>query len=277
MNETTITENLDWDDLRLFLAVAREGGLAAASQKTGKSAPTLGRRMLALEQRLGNELFDRLPRGYVLTEFGRQLLRQVISLEDGIYPILSRAQHNPLRRVKISAGTWVTQYLCANAKALQGDLPVLLQFISTDHVLDIGHRETVIGIRNKRPNQTTLAGQAINQIRFATYAVDESVQTWATVIGTTPSALWVQNLTQAKQTIEVSNPRNALDLALGGIAKTVLPKFIGDNTAGLQQVSEEIPELEHRQWLVSHHEDRHFPEVRQVLDLLYPVLNAIGD
>ncbi|MBL4811132.1 MAG: LysR family transcriptional regulator, partial [Rhodobacteraceae bacterium] len=33
----------DWDDLRLFLAVAREGGLAAAAASTGKSAPTLGR------------------------------------------------------------------------------------------------------------------------------------------------------------------------------------------------------------------------------------------
>ena len=55
MNET----KFDWDDLRLFLAVAREGGLAAAAEKSGKSAPTLGRRMLALEQRIGQELFKR--------------------------------------------------------------------------------------------------------------------------------------------------------------------------------------------------------------------------
>ncbi len=66
MNET----NFDWDDLRLFLAVAREGGLAAASASTGKSPPTLGRRMLALERRLGLELFERLPRGYALTDQG---------------------------------------------------------------------------------------------------------------------------------------------------------------------------------------------------------------
>jgi DNA-binding transcriptional LysR family regulator len=46
MNETSF----DWDDLRLFLAVAREGGLAAAAAITEKSAPTLGRRMLGLEQ-----------------------------------------------------------------------------------------------------------------------------------------------------------------------------------------------------------------------------------
>jgi len=52
MNET----KLNWDDLRLFVAVARAGGLASAEKTTGKSAPTLGRRMLALEAYLRQDL-----------------------------------------------------------------------------------------------------------------------------------------------------------------------------------------------------------------------------
>ena len=48
-----------WDDLHLFLAVAREGGLSPAARATGRSAATLGRRMLALERAMGRELFVR--------------------------------------------------------------------------------------------------------------------------------------------------------------------------------------------------------------------------
>ncbi len=46
----------NWDDLRLFLHVAEQGGLAGAAEKTGVSAPTLGRRMLALERASGRAL-----------------------------------------------------------------------------------------------------------------------------------------------------------------------------------------------------------------------------
>lgn len=273
MNGTT----LDWDDFRLFLAVAREGGLAAAADKTGKSAPTLGRRMLALEKRLGTELFSRLPRGYVLTGQGQELLEKVMLLEEGFHPIVTAADSERIRRVKISAGSWVTQLLCSKVSEITGEIPVLLQFISADHVLDIGHREAVIGIRNKRPEQIALAGRATTRIRFAVYAVDESVKTWARTTGSTPSAEWVRNNARGDRFIEVTNSRNAHDLAVHGAARTVLPTFIGNAAPELQQVAEEIKELEHMQWLVTHHEDRHSSEVRQVVDLIYPVLKAIND
>jgi len=269
MNET----NLDWDDFRLFLSVAREGGLSAAALITGKSAPTLGRRMLALEQRLGQQLFNRMPRGYVLTEQGEQLLTKVLSLEASIQPIDSVAHHT-IPRVKISAGTWVSQLLCSKADELTGPLPVLLQFTSADHILDIGHREAIIGIRNKRPEQITLAGRPIGKVQFATYAANDSISTWARVVGSTPSASWVQRNASTDDCIDVTSPRNAYDLAISGIARAVLPTFIGDTAAELKKVSDDIEDLEHMQWLVTHHEDRHLPEVRQVIDLVYTTLKS---
>ena len=78
MSETKV----DWNDLQLFLAVARGGGLSPAAAETGKSAPTLGRRMLALERELGQELFRRLARGYTLTEQGTALMQQVSQMEE---------------------------------------------------------------------------------------------------------------------------------------------------------------------------------------------------
>lgn len=270
MSET----NFDWDDVRLFLAVARNGGLAGAAESTGKSAPTLGRRMLALELQVGRELFTRHARGYGLTEHGESFLATAETIENGINSIAAQTGVTTTRRVKISAGSWVTYLLSQHVSNLSGDAAVILQFISAEHVLDIAHREAVIGIRNQRPSQISLAGQQIGKIQFAVYAENSQVNTWASVLGSTPSAKWVREQITNTAFVEVTNPRSALDMALAGSVKVVLPTFIGDKTAGLHRLSDEIDELEHMQWLVSHHEDRHLVEVRQVLDRVYDVLMA---
>ncbi len=69
-----------WDDLHLFLAVAREGGLSPAARTTGRSAATLGRRMLALERSIRRELFVRHERGYELTADARELLAELTAM-----------------------------------------------------------------------------------------------------------------------------------------------------------------------------------------------------
>ena len=268
MNET----NFDWDDLRLFLAVAREGGLAAASESSGKSPPTLGRRMLALERHIGQELFERLPRGYVLTDQGQELLQLAENIQHRIDPIVTAASGPLHRRVKISAGTWTTHWLCQQANELLSSKSVVLQFIKADHDLDIPHREAVIGIRNKRPTHTSLATRQIKTVKFAAYATNANINTWALNLGSTPSALWLRKNIGNAHHVEVTDPRTGLDMTLSGLTKMILPTFIGDSKKELMQVSPEIKELEHMQWLVTHHEDRHFPEVRQVLDCIHEVL-----
>ena len=269
MDET----NFNWDDLRLFLAIAREGGLGPAAGMTGKSPPTLGRRMLALERRLGLELFKRLPRGYDLTDQGRDLLIKVTAIESKIAPLADvEKRRRPI--VKISAGQWVTDLLCRRAAEIVEANLVSLRFIAADHVLDISRREAVIGIRNRRPEQIGLAGRRVGRVQFAVYAVDGEVRTWARVVGTTPSARWLDETIGDGLSIEVTNSRNALDLALAGMARVVLPTFVGNVHNGLQQVTAPIEVLDHDQWLVTHDEDRSLPDVRRVIERTYAVLKA---
>lgn len=264
MNET------NWDDLRLFLAVARGGGLARAAEETGKSAATLGRRMLGLERRLGQDLFRRLPRSYELTEDGARLLAQLATLEAQLQPVLQPQETRPL--VKISAGIWVTRLLCQNIPAIRGRADVRLRFIAADEVLDIGRREAVIGVRNRRPDGVGLAGRRVTRVQFAAFAAGADVKPWVHVLGETPSAVWVRNHTLPNTLLEVTSPRNALDLAVAGEARVVLPTFVGKRVDKLQQVSDNIDALEHDQWLVTHHEDRFRPEVRQIIDRTYKLL-----
>ena len=253
----------------------RTGPLAAAGASTGKSAPTLGRRMLALERRLGRDLFRRMARGYALTDEGRNLLTEAAALEMCILPMIEVDPVQGLPVVKVSAGIWVTHVLCGKMSEIVGSDSIKLRFIAADEIVDIGRREALIGIRNRRPEGTGLAGRRITSVCFAAYASDESVKTWARVLGTTPSARWVQDMTQKERAIEVTSPRNALDLALSGNARVVLPTFIGNGFHSLKQVSPLIEELEHDQWLVTHHEDRFMPQVRKCIDRIYVILREV--
>lgn len=265
MNE----KHVGWDDLSLFLAVARAGGLSAAARSTRRSPATLGRRMLALERALGRELFARHDRGYDLTAEGRRLLGDIAEVEARIARSTAPTDRDERPLVKISAGTWTMLRLVAHLDDIAGTPPDLrLRFISAETVLDIAHRETVIGFRNRRPTEEGLAGRKLADIAFAPYAAPGAPPLWIKVIADTPSAAWLAGLRGEAVACEVAAPRNSLDLALAGRGIALLPTFVGDAQEGLRRVGEPIPELAHEQWLVTHHEDRHLPEVRRAIDRL---------
>src|SRR6201995_1176839 len=58
---------IDWDDVRYFLAAAREGSVRAAAERLGVNHATVLRRIAQLEARLGAHMFEKLPSGYRLT------------------------------------------------------------------------------------------------------------------------------------------------------------------------------------------------------------------
>ena len=65
---------LDWDDLKIFLAVARAGSLSAAAREVELTQPTVGRRITALESQLGAKLFVHHAEGRRLTRTGQRIL-----------------------------------------------------------------------------------------------------------------------------------------------------------------------------------------------------------
>jgi molybdate transport repressor ModE-like protein len=65
---------IDWDDVRYFLAVAREGSVRAAAERLEVNHSTVLRRIAQLEERLGAQMFEKLPSGYRLTSAGEEVL-----------------------------------------------------------------------------------------------------------------------------------------------------------------------------------------------------------
>jgi len=270
-----MSENTGWDDLRLFLAVAREGGLSPAARATGSSAATLGRRMLALERSMGRELFVRHERGYELTAEARQLVEELTRIEARITRVTAARGDMERPLVKVSAGTWTTLALLDDLDVLTGSpADIRLRFVASEARLDIARREVVIGIRNARPTGDSLAGRSLSRVEFAAYARPGAPDRWIKVLADTPSARWLDRMVGNDAVCEVNAPRNSLDLALAGKGMALLPTFIGDRQTELRQVGGTITELAHDRWIVTHQDDRHLPEVRRTIDRLCRVLDG---
>lgn len=276
MNET----KMDWDNWRLFIAVARAKGLAGAAIATGKSAPTLSRRMQLLEQQTGKELFHRLAKSYQLTDSGFEIYDRICAIESELHTFDGSAHGGNSALVKVSAGSWMTYGLCQRLDLINKDVTeACIRFISAEAVLDISRRETTIGIRNNRPTQANLVCRKIGRVQFAVYATKKSTTNLIQVQQETPSAAWTREQLKAlhkvnaqkKQSVffEVTSPRNALDIAYSGQACVVLPTFIGDCAKPLKRVAPVITELSHDQWLVTHPAEQYRPQVRLVIDGIY--------
>src|SRR5277367_4064727 len=106
---------MDWDDVRVFLAVAREGSMRAAGRALGLSQPTIARRLAAFEATFGGpSLFDRLPEGLRLNAAGEQLVPAAESVEDAVLTLeRRRAAASPMLSgtVRVSVGEWAAGFL----------------------------------------------------------------------------------------------------------------------------------------------------------------------
>jgi DNA-binding transcriptional LysR family regulator len=267
---------ISWDDLRLFLDVARLGGLSAATTTTGLSAATLGRRVNALEHQIGEPLFVRSQTGYTLTAAGEELLRRAEDVEAAMLS-LTRWRDGEVgdRIVRISAGSWTSDFLSSHIGALWNvDDGIRVELVTAYEKVDIGRRAADLGIRNARPTESNLAGRQIGKIAHALYCAPRLISGVAAGLfvgvtgeaGNVASARWLQAHHGDRVGVRGNDVHSVRELVAAGAGLSVFPCFVGDSDPRLARIAAPIPELLTEQWLVSHHEERHRPEVRRVAD-----------
>lgn len=264
------------DDALLFLAVAETGSLAGAGRATGASVPTLSRRMTQLELQIGGRLFRRGAHGYALTSAGRALQREVEGLRDVERRLQQLATRDHAVSVRITAGDWTSQFVALNVlRWWSTDDDWVPEFLSATADLDIARRGADIGIRNRRPTQGWLAGKKVAEVPYGIFALSDDIEGYITLPDAAdlpPTARWVRTHHAAQIRTTVNSARLAVDLALAGAGRVVLPLFAAPLHPTLKQIGPEIDALRHAEWLVSHHEARHDPAIRQALDALATLL-----
>ncbi|MEO1178829.1 MAG: LysR family transcriptional regulator [Pseudomonadota bacterium] len=271
----------DWTDLGLFAAVARQGSLAGAARETGMSQATLSRRMTAFETRIGRRLFVHGASGYTPTAEGRDLMLMAKRMEATATQIgqWCDTRHGP-PRVRISSGTWTSDYLARNLMAYwEQDAGWAPEFVHCNRDLDIERREIDIGIRNRRPTHQWLAGRRTATVEHAAYARDPSIAGWIGASDETrflPSEDWTASQHGAEIVTVANEPQVRLSLAEAGVGRVVLPTFIGDARPALTRVSDVIEDLTAEEWLVCHQDSRHDPAIRAALDAIARFLGRSG-
>jgi DNA-binding transcriptional LysR family regulator len=168
--------SMQWDDVRIFLAVAGTGSLSAAAKRVGCSVPTATRRISALERALGLRLVVRSPRGVTLTEDGCriQALAGNSAASFAEVELFAAARRAPggAQPVRVSATEPVVTEILAPALpqlwARHPELRVRLRSTTTVESLTLG--EADIAVRLARPGGDSLIARRLPSITFGLYA-----------------------------------------------------------------------------------------------------------
>ena len=275
-----------WDDLRLFLDVARLGGLSAATSTTGLSAATLGRRITVLEQQLGQPLFVRSQTGYRLTPAGEDLLERAEDVEAAMLS-LKRWKEGTRgeRTVRVSAGPWTSAFVASQIENIWTvEDRFGIELVTANQKVDIGRRHADLGIRSQRPTEQWLAGRMIGTVAHALYSGRNLVNgikagLFVGVVGEgsqVQSARWLQAHHGDRIAVRCNDAMAVRELVAAGAGMSVFPCFAGDSDPRLVRLATPIKELETEQWLVSHHEERHQPAVHAVADRIAALMKQHG-
>lgn len=274
---------IGWDDLRLFLDVARLGGLTAATATTKLSAATLGRRVTVLEHEIGEPLFVRSQTGYRLTAAGEDLLRHAEEVEAAMLS-LKRWREGAVgdRIVRVSAGAWTSEFISRHIDAIwHVDDGIRIELVTAYEKVDIGRRAADLGIRSARPTEANLAGRLIGRVAHAIYCAPRLINGVAAGVfvgvtgeaGAIASARWLMAHHGDRIAVRGNDVHSVRELVVAGAGLSVFPCFVGDSDPRLVRMAAPIAELQTEQWLVSHHEERHRPEIRRVADRIAALMH----
>lgn len=146
---------MNWDDLRVFLSVARHGGISHAAPALAMDPATVSRRIGRLEQALSTVLFARSSRGFVLTDAGQRLQRQAEEMERAAQalPGIGAARDDLRGTVRIGAPDGCANFLlpqvCAGLRA--GHPELALEVLPLGRSFDLQRREVDIAISVTAP------------------------------------------------------------------------------------------------------------------------------
>jgi len=156
----------NWDDTRIFLAVARAESLSGAVPSLRMDVSTLSRRIARFEADVGAALFVKSSQGYVLTDRGQRLFDEAVMIEASMQRALSPspgAEQGLSGQIRIGAPDGCANFLLPQVcAAIQADNPGLeVQVLSLPRVVNLSRREADMAITVSPPEANRLAVQKI--------------------------------------------------------------------------------------------------------------------
>ncbi|MBE7213019.1 MAG: LysR family transcriptional regulator [Gluconacetobacter diazotrophicus] len=277
---------MDWDDLRIVLAVARAGSLGGAARMLGRSQPTMGRRLRALELGVGHVLFQRTADGFLLTDEGAVVLdhaermeREALALERQ----LAGEDEDLDGTLRVTASDWFAAHVLAPVlvEFVAAHPRIVVEMLSGTRILSLSRREADLAFRTMPFDEPEVVSRRLLPVEYAAYlrrglphprAGDGTgtalVATEAAFAGR-PDAAWIGRvLPNARVASRASTREVQARLCAMGVGLAVLPRPIGDGLAGVERVElGEEPPPRHA-WVGYHRDLRRSRRLRALLDLV---------
>lgn len=283
---------LNWDDLRLVLAVAENGTVSGAATVLRISHPTLSRRLRRIEERLGARLFERTPSRWRLTKSGEEMralaarMRDDIATLEGSIAGRDRTARGPVR---LTAPDAVSEYLLPSmlAEICLETPEVTIELVISNEVLSLAQRSADIALRVTDIPDPALKGRRVGTVSMAVYAekllaathvANEAKRPWVGYDGTLACAgpgQWIASKApQDAIRFRANTILGAANAIRSGLGFGVLPCFVGGSMPELARTTPPIAGLETSLWLLVHAEIARVPRVRVAGDALARKMKA---
>jgi len=267
---------LEWDDLRIALAIAEHGTLSAAAAHLRISHPTLSRRLQLMERRLGTRLFERTPAGLQITPAGEEARQLATRLRDDIAALEHRIAGRDAGAegpVRLTAPDAVAEYLLPGLLAGLCRLqpPPTIDLLVSNQVLSLAQRDADIALRVTQSPTETLTGRRVGTVAMAVYAVRDGLP-WIGFDGALACAgpgVWIaSHVAEGDIRFRANTLLGAAQAARSGIGRALLPCFVGGSIPELARIGAPIEALAQPLWLLAHPETARLPRIRRTFDAL---------
>jgi len=279
----------DWDDVRFFLAVAKTGSFSAAATQLNTKQTTVGRRIQALERRLGAKLFDRHRHGMEVTPAARGVLVQAESMLSNATSIerhLAGLDREMAGIVRVAATEGLAaQWLVPRLTELRRLHPdIVVQVIVGDQVLDLATRQADLAIRFFRPTSNQLVAARVGQFSMSIFAAPAYIEQYGLpqkledlhehhlVDHTTLHALqamkpWTEVVERSPSVVlRTNSSHSAMEAVKEAWGLAVFPSY-ASRSANIVEVPIDLG-IVRDIWLVSHEETNKGARIRTVIDYI---------
>lgn len=283
---------MEWSDVRIFLAVARAGSLGEAARRLGVSHPTVGRRIKALEEEAEQPLFRRTADGLVLTDAGDRVLSLAESMENSALSMERRLAGNHERLegiLRVSSADWFAAFVLAPVFVELGRVhpAVVPEVIASYRQLDLTRREADVAFRIVPFSEPDIVQRRLMTMRYGVYATAATAAAakrdpasvglilMNSAQSHFPDVAWlIERFPDAPRVFTSTSRSVQAQMCLRGRGIAVLPRPLGDATAGLQRIAALGTPPTRDVWVGYHQDLRHMDRLRAMLDITQALLGG---
>jgi DNA-binding transcriptional LysR family regulator len=286
---------LDWNDLRFFLELARQGKLVQAAARLHVDHTTVSRRISALESQLEVRLFDRSPRGYQLTDAGVRLMPYAESMESSsnrIYQEIAGKDAWLGGTVRVSTPEALgSQVIARHIHEFRAEHPdIEIELVAETRRASLSKREADIAVIFSRPQSGRLVAWKLCDYRLRVYGSKDYLSQHEAI--TTPTDLerhgfvsyiddmiempelrYLESIVKKPNVVFCSSNIIAqFNAILQGIGLGVVHCFMAEREPDLQSVLADEIAIDRSYWLVVHEDLRHVARIDAVCRFLTRIL-----